>query len=140
MCFDESTSFKIKIFWKKHLKPSKVKLTTSRVSVTEEELRSEQKEALQKKSSSRRMKSSSDFVQRQFKFHPKELSLKPLKAQVGGHVYMKILNDQYVCKPLNERELQFYQNIPQNLADHVPAFQGTLVGNEDSSGNRRFKI
>jgi hypothetical protein len=93
---------------------------------------------LQKKSSSRKMKSNSDFALRQFKFHPDELSLKPLKAQVGGHVYMKTLNDQYVCKPMNERELQFYQNIPTNLADHVPAFQGTLVvGNRDESGKER---
>lgn len=84
------------------------------------------------------MKSNADFVQQHLKFEPDELSLKPLKAQVGGHVYMKILNDQYVCKPLNERELQFYQNIPKSLADHVPAFQGTLVvGNEESSGHRR---
>ena len=86
------------------------------------------------------MKSNCDFFQKHLKFKPDEASLKPLKAQVGGHVYMKILNDQYVCKPLNERELHFYQNIPKNLADHVPAFQGTLVENEDSSGNRRYKM
>jgi hypothetical protein len=88
-----------------------------------------------------RMKSNSDFVQNHLKLNPDELSLKPLKAQVGGHVYMKILNDHYVCKPLNERELQFYQNIPTKLADHVPAFQGTLVvGNEESTGSRRYKM
>ena len=108
------------------------------MSVTEEELKSEQKEHLEKKSSSVKMKSNSDLVQRQFKCHPDELSLKPLKAQVGGHVYMKILNDQYVCKPLNERELQFYQNIRKTLADHVPAFQGTLVVvNREEIGKER---
>jgi inositol-hexakisphosphate kinase len=86
------------------------------------------------------MKSNSDFFQEHLKFKPDEVFLKPMKAQVGGHVYMQILNDQYVCKPLNERELQFYQNIPKNLEDLVPAFQGTLVGKEDSSGNKRFRI
>ena len=85
------------------------------------------------------MKSNSDYFQKHLKFKPDEASLKPLKAQVGGHVYMKILNDKYVCKPLNERELQFYQNIPKNLADHVPAFQGTLVvGNREGTGKERY--
>ena len=84
------------------------------------------------------MKSDSDSVQKHFKFDPEELKLKPLKAQVGGHVYMKILNDQFVCKPLNDRELEFYQNIPSNLIDHVPAFKGTLaLDNEELYGCRR---
>ena len=84
------------------------------------------------------MKSDADIVQQHLKVEPEQLSLKPLKAQVGGHVYMKILNDQYVCKPLNERELQFYQNIPKLLVEHVPAFQGTLmVGSEEHCGTRR---
>jgi len=84
------------------------------------------------------MKSDADLVSQHVKFDPEQLSLKPLKAQVGGHVYMKSLNDEYVCKPLNERELQFYQNIPQSLVDHVPAFQGTLLlGSEEHVGNRR---
>jgi len=83
------------------------------------------------------MKSDSDSVQKHFKFDPEELKLKPLKAQVGGHVYMKILNDQFVCKPLNDRELEFYQNIPSNLIDHVPAFKGTLaLDNEELYGCR----
>jgi len=87
------------------------------------------------------MKPGVDLVSQHVKFDPEQLSLKPLKAQVGGHVYMKSLNDDYVCKPLNERELQFYQNIPQTLADHVPAFQGTLlVGSEEHGGNRRETI
>ena len=87
------------------------------------------------------MKSDADLVSQHVKFDPEQLSLKPLKAQVGGHVYMKSLNDEYVCKPLNERELQFYQNIPQSLVDHVPAFQGTLLlGSEEHVGNRRWAI
>jgi len=42
-----------------------------------------------------------------------DLCLKPLKAQVGGHVYMKLLNDSQVCKPLNQREEKFYQIFPK---------------------------
>ena len=83
----------------------------------------------------RRMKSNSDFVKN---LDTTELSLKPLKAQVGGHVYMKILNDKFVCKPLNERELQFYQNIPKILVEHIPRYQGTIVArNEETMGIRR---
>ena len=92
------------------------------------------------------MKSNSDFIQKHLKFKPDELSLKPLQAQVGGHVYMKILNDHYVCKPLNERELQFYQNIPPCLSGHTPRYQGTVVvGSEEgvgcsSSSSSRYSI
>ena len=65
-----------------------------------------------------------------------DLSLKPLKAQVGGHVYMKLLNDSQVCKPLNQREEKFYQNIPKSLLDHVPQFLGTVEveNNVEESG------
>lgn len=58
-------------------------------------------------------------------------SLKPLKAQVGGHVYMKLLNESQVCKPLNQREVRFYQNIPKNLQEHVPKFLGTVQIRDD---------
>ena len=56
----------------------------------------------------------------------KKVSLSPLKAQVGGHVYMKLLNDNHVCKPLNDREVKFYQNTPKMLLQHVPKFLGTV--------------
>jgi len=56
----------------------------------------------------------------------RKVSLKPLAAQVGGHVYMKLLNDNYVCKPLNDREVNFYQNTPKNLLQHVPKYLGTV--------------
>jgi len=84
------------------------------------------------------MKSDTDFTQKCLGFNPNEVTLKPLKAQVGGHVYMKILNDQFVCKPLNKRELDFYQNIPKNLLKHVPAYKGTLLlDNQDLCKSRR---
>ena len=60
------------------------------------------------------------------KFESEKHTLKPLKAQVGGHVYMKILNDQFVCKPLNIRELKFYQSVPSEIVRFVPTFIGTL--------------
>lgn len=65
------------------------------------------------------------------------VSLKPLKAQVGGHVYMKLLNDSQVCKPLNQREAEFYQNIPKTLLEHVPVFLGTVnIQNNEKESSR----
>ena len=61
-------------------------------------------------------------------------NLRPLHAQVGGHVGMKIFDDRYVCKPLNRRELQFYNAIPKQLSPMVPGFVGTLtIGNDEKS-------
>ena len=68
----------------------------------------------------------------------KRVSLKPLKAQVGGHVYMKLLNDNHVCKPLNDREVKFYKSTPKNLLQHVPKYLGTvqIQQQQDSGGSR----
>ena len=49
-----------------------------------------------------------------------------LYSQVGGHVNMKTLNERYVCKPLNIRELSFYQNLPAELSVFVPTYHGTV--------------
>jgi len=45
---------------------------------------------------------------------------------------MKIFDDRYVCKPLNSRELKFYQAMPKQLSQLVPGFVGTLsIGNNE---------
>ena len=52
---------------------------------------------------------------------------------------MKILNERYVCKPLNIRELSFYQKLPEELLGLVPAFHGTVsLNNTDSPLDQRF--
>ena len=53
-------------------------------------------------------------------------SFKTLYSQVGGHVNMKILNERFVCKPLNLREVRFYQKLPHQLCDFVPKYHGTV--------------
>jgi hypothetical protein len=35
-----------------------------------------------------------------------------------------MLNDRTICKPLNPRELDFYQNIPQDIQMFVPQYKG----------------
>lgn len=58
--------------------------------------------------------------------HCDEINLYPLNDQVGGHTRLLLLNDKTVIKPLNIRELEFYQNIPGNDIQHfVPKYKGT---------------
>lgn len=54
-----------------------------------------------------------------------EINLYPLSNQVGGHTRLLLLNDKTVIKPLNVRELEFYQNIPGNdITQFVPKYKG----------------
>lgn len=48
----------------------------------------------------------------------------PLHNQVGGHTRLLVLNDSTVIKPLNIRELHFYQNIPEDIKSFVPRYKG----------------
>lgn len=57
-----------------------------------------------------------------------EINLYPLSNQVGGHTRLLLLNDKTVIKPLNVRELEFYQNIPGNDIQHfVPNYKGEIT-------------
>lgn len=54
-----------------------------------------------------------------------EINLYPLSNQVGGHTRLLLLNDKTVIKPLNIRELEFYQNIPgDDIQQFVPKYKG----------------
>lgn len=91
--------------------------------------------------------------------HNNENKLKTLYSQVGGHVNMKILDEKvyprsccpknifliifyplkFVCKPLNRREVKFYQHLPKQLCDLVPKYHGTVLGShEDSYSYERY--
>nr|CAH7741377.1 unnamed protein product [Callosobruchus chinensis] len=64
-----------------------------------------------------------------------EVDLLPLSNQVGGHTRLMVLNRSTICKPLNFRELDFYQNIQeQDIKHFVPKYKGvmqaTLCGGE----------
>lgn len=47
-----------------------------------------------------------------------------LSVQVGGHTRMLLLDQGTICKPLNPKELDFYQNIPQDIQTFVPKYKG----------------
>ncbi|XP_053997373.1 inositol hexakisphosphate kinase 1 isoform X1 [Hylaeus anthracinus] len=65
---------------------------------------------------------SSSFLQQ----NDEEVALLPFKNQVGGHTRLLLLNQNTICKPLNCRELDFYQNIPQDIQIFVPKFKGVM--------------
>uniref|UniRef100_A0A0K8U947 Uncharacterized protein n=1 Tax=Bactrocera latifrons TaxID=174628 RepID=A0A0K8U947_BACLA len=52
-----------------------------------------------------------------------EVALQPLSNQVGGHTRLLLLNQSTVIKPLNLRELDFYQNIPHDVQKFVPKYK-----------------
>ncbi|KAJ6647286.1 Inositol hexakisphosphate kinase 2 [Pseudolycoriella hygida] len=55
-----------------------------------------------------------------------EVALHPLNNQVGGHTRLLLLNQSTVIKPLNIRELDFYQNIPSDIQMFVPKYKGVM--------------
>lgn len=57
-----------------------------------------------------------------------EVALFPLNNQVGGHTRLLLLDQGTICKPLNPRELDFYQNIPHDIEMFVPKYKGVMQG------------
>lgn len=54
-----------------------------------------------------------------------DLAVFPWK--VGGHHTIKLYRDSAICKPLNRRELFFYQQLPDELRSFVPKFEGVVT-------------
>ncbi|XP_059622946.1 uncharacterized protein LOC132266120 [Phlebotomus argentipes] len=65
-----------------------------------------------------------------------EIAIHPLTNQVGGHTRLLLLNQSTVIKPLNIRELDFYQNIPQDVQMFVPKYKGVLQAT--TTGGMKF--
>jgi hypothetical protein len=59
-------------------------------------------------------------------FPPRNSVLICRHPQVGGHTRLLVLNDSTVIKPLNVRELHFYQNIPREIEMFVPKYKGKI--------------
>ncbi|KAK3930181.1 Inositol hexakisphosphate kinase 1 [Frankliniella fusca] len=53
--------------------------------------------------------------------------------QVGGHTRLLLLNQSTICKPLNSRELNFYQNIPHDIKTFVPKYKGVMQATHSGS-------
>ncbi|CRK93330.1 CLUMA_CG006871, isoform A [Clunio marinus] len=68
-----------------------------------------------------------------------EINLYPLTNQVGGHTRLLLLNDRTVIKPLNVRELEFYQNIPGNdIQEFVPSYKGVMQATTGETWEKRY--
>lgn len=52
--------------------------------------------------------------------------LQPYNNQVGGHTQLMLLDQSTLCKPLVQRELLFYLNIPRELQEYVPNYKGVV--------------
>ncbi|CAG9815640.1 unnamed protein product [Phaedon cochleariae] len=64
-----------------------------------------------------------------------EVDLFPLNNQVGGHTRLMVLNSTTIVKPLNYRELDFYQNIQeQDIKNFVPTYKGVMQAAMCSGG------
>lgn len=50
--------------------------------------------------------------------------LEPFVHQVGGHSSMMKFDDVSVCKPLNQREHRFYEELPSEMHPFTPEFRG----------------
>ncbi|XP_076361411.1 inositol hexakisphosphate kinase 1-like [Tachypleus tridentatus] len=54
----------------------------------------------------------------------------PFNHQVGGHSQMLLLEPDTLCKPLIQRELHFYLNVPRELKHFIPRYKGVIQVSE----------
>jgi hypothetical protein len=52
--------------------------------------------------------------------------LHPFAHQVGGHTQLMLLDHGTLCKPLIQRELLFYLNVPRGMRNFVPQYKGVV--------------
>ncbi|PFX33609.1 inositol hexakisphosphate kinase 2-like isoform X1 [Stylophora pistillata] len=64
------------------------------------------------------------------------VSLEPFVHQVGGHSSMMKFDDVSVCKPLNQREHRFYEELPSEMHPFTPKYRGVVYVSfeEDEDG------
>lgn len=54
-------------------------------------------------------------------------TLNVLKTQVGGHSLILEIDKNYICKPMVDREVYFYENLPDSLKPFTPTYKGTCT-------------
>jgi inositol-hexakisphosphate kinase len=52
-------------------------------------------------------------------------SLQPFVHQVGGHSNMFTYEGNTICKPLFEKEYEFYRTMPEEIKPFAPICKGT---------------
>lgn len=56
--------------------------------------------------------------------YAKGVLLEPFVHQVGGHSCVLRFNDKTICKPLIQREHQFYETLPPEMRRFTPQYKG----------------
>ncbi|XP_025931283.1 inositol hexakisphosphate kinase 2 isoform X2 [Apteryx rowi] len=69
--------------------------------------------------------------------YSKGVLLEPFVHQVGGHSCVLRFNDKIICKPLIQREHQFYETLPTEMRKFTPQYEGVVSVSfeEDEDGN-----
>nr|AFK10665.1 inositol hexaphosphate kinase 2 [Callorhinchus milii] len=69
--------------------------------------------------------------------YAKGVVLEPFVHQVGGHSSVLRFNDTTICKPLIQREHQFYETLPPEMRRFTPQYKGVISVSfeEDEEGN-----
>lgn len=65
------------------------------------------------------------------------VELQPFDHQVGGHNIVLQINKSTICKPYLDREVNFYNHLPEELKEFTPSFQG-VIDVKCSSSNESF--
>ncbi|XP_069499427.1 inositol hexakisphosphate kinase 2 isoform X1 [Ambystoma mexicanum] len=69
--------------------------------------------------------------------YAKGVILEPFLHQVGGHSCVLRFNDKTICKPLIQREHQFYETLPTEIRKFTPQYKGVVSvsfeGSEDGN-------
>ncbi|KAM4652695.1 inositol hexakisphosphate kinase 2 isoform 1-T2 [Discoglossus pictus] len=58
--------------------------------------------------------------------YAKGVLLEPFLHQVGGHSCVLRFNDKTICKPLIQREHQFYETLPTDIRKYTPQYKGVI--------------
>lgn len=66
--------------------------------------------------------------------YSKGVLLEPFVHQVGGHSCVLRFNDKTICKPLIQREHQFYETLPTEMRKFTPQYEGKLQNHRMGSG------
>lgn len=67
----------------------------------------------------------------------RDIICRAFKHQVGGHKCVLQLTENLICKPCEETERTFYNNVPSTLQPYVPRYRGEVsVCCRDNDGQR----
>lgn len=62
--------------------------------------------------------------------YAKGVLLEPFVHQVGGHSCVLRFNESTICKPLIQREHQFYETLPTEMRKFTPQYKGKRPAGE----------